>query len=179
MQIPTAADAAPTSAVDVALLRRTVFRLTRRLRRSAHAGITPSQLSALGSVDRDGPLALGDLAAIEDLAPPTLTGIVAKLEAGGLVAREPAPADRRVAVVRITPAGRRLLDRGRRRGDDYLTARLERLDPADRAALARALPVLEALLDPDPLPEEDRGVVRSDGLTEEARSAGPFPPEDR
>lgn len=136
-----------TTDLDVALLRQTLFRLTRRLRRSAHAGITPSQLSALASVDREGPLRLGDLASAEDLAPPTLTPIVAKLEAAGLVARAADPADARVCLVRITATGRALLDEGRRRTTDELAARLSRVSDGDRAALARALPVLTALLD--------------------------------
>lgn len=139
------------AALDVTLLRRTVFRLARRLRRSAGAGITPSQLSALASVDRLGPLPLRELATVEDVAPPTLTRVVGTLEAAGLVTRDADPTDRRVALVRTTPAGRHLLEEGRRRGDDYLSARLAQLDPSDRAALARAVPVLEALLaDPDP-----------------------------
>lgn len=136
-----------STTLDIALLRTTLFRLVRRLRRTGDAGITPSQLSALGSVDRLGSVALRDLAAVEHVAPPTLTAIVGKLEAEGLVIREADPSDGRVTLVRVTEQGRALLEAGRRRSDAWLTARVEALGRQDRAALERALPVLVALLE--------------------------------
>ena len=57
----------------VVRLRFAVMRLARRLRQQTEGEITASQLSALSSVDRLGPLSLGALAAVERVRPPTLT----------------------------------------------------------------------------------------------------------
>lgn len=128
-------------------LRLAVTRLARRLRQEGAEGITPSQLSALASIEHHGPITLGDLAAHERVQPPTMTRIVAALADQGLVAREVDPDDRRVARVRVTSAGRRLLARSRRRKAAYLASRLRRLDDDERLLLARAVPILERLLE--------------------------------
>src|SRR5436190_21954131 len=80
-------------------LRLVITRLGRKLRRQAGGDLTPSQASALVSVERLGPLTLGDLSAAENVSPPTLTKVVAALEEQGLVARSTDPHDRRVARV--------------------------------------------------------------------------------
>jgi DNA-binding MarR family transcriptional regulator len=144
--------AAPSAQVDrelVVQLRLAVMRLARRLRQQTEGEITASQLSALSSVDRLGPLTLGALAAVERVRPPTVTRIVGHLEAAGLVVRRPAPGDRRSAEVELSPSGRELLDRSRTRKDAYLAERLATLGPAELAVLRRAAAVLERLLEAD------------------------------
>jgi DNA-binding MarR family transcriptional regulator len=126
------------------------MRLARRLRQRAEAGITPSMLSALSSIERLGPITLGDLAAAERVRPPSLTAIVSRLEEDGLVAREADPEDGRVAMVRLTPSGGRLMERNRSRKNAYLAQRLRTLDRADRDVLARALGILERVLQDEP-----------------------------
>lgn len=140
---------APEVAADLASgLRLAVTRLARRLRQEgAEGGITPSQLSALATTERFGPLTLGELATHERVQPPTMTRIVAALADAGLVTREVDADDRRIARVRVTAAGRRLLDRSRRRKTAFLATRLRRLDDDERRILARAVPVLERLLE--------------------------------
>src|ERR1700675_756818 len=98
-------------------LRMVVTRLSRRLRQEANEGATPSQLAALATVERHGPITLGDLAGHERVRPPTMTRIVAGLEEARLVRREVDATDRRVARVTITPEGSRLLARSRTRKD--------------------------------------------------------------
>jgi len=66
--------------IDVTRLRVALARLSRRLRRHALAGLTPTQLAALSTVEQSGPLRLGDLAAAEGIAPSTLTRMVVVLE---------------------------------------------------------------------------------------------------
>jgi DNA-binding MarR family transcriptional regulator len=131
-------------------LRLVVMRLARRLRQRAEAGITPSMLSALSSVERLGPITLGDLAAAERVRPPSLSAIVNRLEEEGLVAREADPGDGRVSMVRLTPSGVRLMERNRSRKNAYLAQRLRTLDGADREVLARALGILERVLRDEP-----------------------------
>src|SRR2546421_9100710 len=130
-------------------LRLSVTRLARRLRQQAgsEAEVTPSQLAALSSVERLGPITLGDLAAVERVQPPTMTRIVSGLEEGGLVSRHIDEQDRRIARVQTTVAGRKFLERTRNRKDLYLSARIRTLDSEDRAVLARAAVILEKLLE--------------------------------
>jgi DNA-binding MarR family transcriptional regulator len=128
-----------------ARLRLTNTRLHRALRREAHIDLTPSQMSALASIDRLGPLTLGALAEHEGVAPPSITKIIGVLEEDGLVTREPAPADRRVNFVRATARGTELVDESRRRKTAWLTDRLRELSAEERRRLADALDVLEGL----------------------------------
>ena len=138
---------APADARLAAGLRLVVMRLARRLRQQSEGDVTPSQLSALSSVDRLGPLTLGELAAAEQVQPPSMTKIVGGLERHGFVIREPDAKDRRVARVRISDEGRRFVARSRTRKTAYLAARLSEFDAEERALIERALPLLERLVD--------------------------------
>ena len=128
-------------------LRMVVARLHRRLRQEANEGATPSQLAALATIERHGPITLGDLAGHERVRPPTMTRIVAGLEEATLVRRETDAGDRRVSRVTITPEGKRLLARSRTRKDALLAALLEHLDADDLATVERVLPILERLVE--------------------------------
>jgi DNA-binding MarR family transcriptional regulator len=137
-------------AIDVARLRVALARLSRRLRRHELAGLTPTQLSALSTVDRSGPMRLGDLAAAEGIAPSTLTRLVTALEESGYVRRCADPNDARASTLAITPHGVDALERIRTENTLMLTASLRLLTPEQRSALAAALPVLEQLAEADP-----------------------------
>ena len=126
-------------------MRLATARLHRTLRQSADSGLSPSQLSALVAIDRHGSMTLGELATHEAVAPPTITGVVARLEADGNVAREADPLDRRVVRVTATDQGREVVIRTRERKDAWLTQRIAGLDPEELERLAAALPVIEAL----------------------------------
>ena len=134
-------------AVDVTRLRVALARLSRRLRRHELAGLTPTQLAALATVDRSGPMRLGDLAAAEGIAPSTLTRLVTALEDSGYVRRWADPSDARASTLGITPHGQDALERIRTESTLALAASMQLLAPAQRAALADALPVLEQLAD--------------------------------
>ncbi len=131
---------------DVTRLRLAIVRLARRQRQQSGIGLTLGLQSTLASVDVHGPLGLGDLAAIEQVAPPTMTRMVNRLEEDGLVTRTTDPEDRRCVRVAMTEEGRAQLAESRRRRDAWLAERLADLDPADRDALARAVEPLERLL---------------------------------
>jgi DNA-binding MarR family transcriptional regulator len=144
--VVSAATTIDTAAL-AARLRLGVTRLARRLRQEAEAGITPSMLSALSSAERRGPLTMRDLCAAEQVQPPTMTRIVAALVEAGLVVREADAVDGRVAWVRVTPQGRRLLERSRRRKEAYLAKALRGLDPGELEHLEAAARVLDRLTD--------------------------------
>ena len=131
--------------IDVTRLRVAIARLSRRLRRHELAGLTPTQLAALATVERAGPLRLGDLAAAEGIAPSTLTRLVAVLEELGYVQRFADPKDARASTLTITTLGHETLERLRAEGTALLTQSLELLTTEQREALAAALPALEQL----------------------------------
>jgi len=135
-------------AVDVTRLRVALARLSRRLRKHELAGLTPTQLAALATVERAGPMRLGDLAAAEGIAPSTLTRLVTALEDSGYVRRLADPSDARASTLAITPRGHDLLERLRSETTMELTESLTMLTSAQRSALAEALPVLEQLAEP-------------------------------
>jgi DNA-binding MarR family transcriptional regulator len=134
-----------------AQLRFAVMRLGRRLRQHAPADITPSQLSALSVIVRDGRMTLSKLAEAERVQPPTITRVVDALQQKGFVTRVPCDEDRRVAYVDATAEGRALVDAIRRRRDAYLARRLRTFTPEERLLLERAAPLLERLIE-DPQP---------------------------
>ena len=144
---------ADAPAVDVTRLRVALARLSRRLRKHELAGLTPTQLAALATVERSGPMRLGDLAAAEGIAPSTLTRMVAVLEDLGYVRRDADPRDARASTLAITIKGHETLEQLREGGTALLTEWLTQLSPEQRAALATALPALEALAEPDSTPQ--------------------------
>jgi DNA-binding MarR family transcriptional regulator len=144
---PQASDVRPQVEEELAArLRTAVTRLNRKLRQQALAGLSPAQASALGTVNRLGRPTLGELAAAELVQPPTVTRLVASLEAAGLVAREADVADRRVVRVMITAEGRRNLQRIRTLKNAYLTRRLAALDATERAQAEGLTRLLEHLV---------------------------------
>ena len=139
-----------TTAADQELagsLRHAIARSARRLRQEAGTDLSPSLSAALATIDRHGPLTPSELAVRERVQRPTITRVVCRLEEAGLVVRAADPADRRSALITVTPAGRALLEAGRTRKDAFLSERLEALSAADRATLARAAALLEGLLE--------------------------------
>jgi len=131
-----------------ARLRIAIGRLSRRLRTTAAgsaAGLTPTRISVLLTVVRDGPVRLSALAASESLNPTMLSRVIADLVDAELLERTSDDGDRRAAWVQATDAGQRLAQRMRRERTDALNAALEGLPPAERRLLEKALPALEAL----------------------------------
>jgi len=132
-----------------ARLRLAITRTARRMRQEAGADLGPSQMTALATVERRGPLAPSEIAAAEGIRRPTVTRIVARLAEAGLVQRTADPDDGRGALVSITAEGSELLKEMRRAKTAYLVQHLGDLDPEDAAALTRAVEVLEQMLEDD------------------------------
>jgi DNA-binding MarR family transcriptional regulator len=140
------ATVARTQAGLASTLRISVMRLARRLRSErTDETLTLSQLATLGTLDRHGPMTLGELAAHERVQPPSMTRIVTGLEDRGLVVREPHVSDRRLVIVRLTAEALALLTIDRRRRDAWLARRLRELTPDEHKTLRRAVPILEKL----------------------------------
>jgi DNA-binding MarR family transcriptional regulator len=141
----------PTAALDLdtaARLRIAIGRLSRRLRTTAAgsaAGLTPTRISVLLTVVREGPVRLSALAAAESLNPTMLSRVIADLVDAGLLERTSDDGDRRAAWVQVTDTGRELAQQMRRERTDAVNAALEQLSVSDRRQLEKALPALEML----------------------------------
>ena len=132
-------------------LRISVSRLARRLRverlmpELAEPALSDTQLAALATLERHGAMSPGDLAEHEKVQPPSMTRVIAALVDWELVTRAPHPTDRRQVILTVTPQGRSLVQRVRRRKEAWLARRLAELSPQERAILREAAPILEKL----------------------------------
>lgn len=138
---PTRTETAVASA-----LRLAVMRLARRLRgERSDSSLTISQIAALSTLERSGPLTPRELAAAERVQPPSMTRITASLEAAELVTRTDHPSDGRQVLLAASAAGAALVREDRRRRDAWLAQRLHDLPADDLEVLRRAAAVLERL----------------------------------
>jgi DNA-binding MarR family transcriptional regulator len=127
-------------------LRVSLMRLARRLRAERlDEGLTPTQLAVLGTLDRHGPMTLGELAAHEKVQPPSMTRTTAILEERGLLTRAAQEVDRRQVRIAICDAGLALLREDRKRRDAWLAGRFDQLTSDERALLHQVAPLLDRL----------------------------------
>ena len=101
--------------------------------------------STLATLERTGPRRVTDLAVAESVTQPSMTAVITQLQHLGLAERRRDPADGRVVLVAITPAGRHLLTATRRAGASVFTALVDKLPEQDAAALSAAVPALRRL----------------------------------
>lgn len=109
------------------------------------AGIGPARLSVLSVLVFAGAMRLSDLARIEQVRPPTMTKIVAGLEARGLVRRRAHPDDARASTIEATARGTKLLQEGRRRRVARLSKSMRSLEPEQIQLLGRAAAIIEEI----------------------------------
>jgi DNA-binding MarR family transcriptional regulator len=132
----TQADAALATA-----MRISISRLARRLRveRLGLGGtetvLSDIQLAALAALERHDAM----------VQPPSMTRVIAVLEERHLVRRAPHPTDRRQVILTVTPQGRDLVQRVRRRREAWLAQRMQELTEEEREILRAAAPILEKI----------------------------------
>ncbi len=119
---------------------------------SPASGLSMTAAATLASIERLGPQRLTLLAAREGVTQPAMTQLISRLEESGLVRREPSPDDGRVVLVAITDQGQATLAHRRSARAERLAGIIAQLSPDHRAALAAALPALDALAS---VPRED------------------------
>lgn len=140
----------PISAAALAQnLRALVGKLKRRLREQAHVGdLTPSQVSVLLRLEKDGPATASSLARAEGMRPQSMGTVIAALEGAGLVSGAPDPEDGRQTLLSLTDACRQWVAEGRAARQDWLTRTLQaRLSPQEQDEVAKAVELLERLVD--------------------------------
>ncbi|WP_407155854.1 MarR family winged helix-turn-helix transcriptional regulator [Bradyrhizobium sp. STM 3557] len=130
-------------------LRALAGKLKRRLREQADVGdLTPSQVSVLLRLEKDGPATASGLARMEGMRPQSMGPIIAALESAGLVRGSPHPTDGRQIILSLTEACRTRIDEGRAARQDWLSRTIAaRLSPAEQQQLAAAIGLLRRLVD--------------------------------
>ncbi|WP_322047645.1 MarR family winged helix-turn-helix transcriptional regulator [Paraburkholderia sp. J67] len=141
----------PVSAQADALagdLRALVGKLKRRLREQASAGdFTPSQLSVLQRLERDGAATVSNLARAEGMRPQSMGTVVAALESAGLLTGTPDPADGRQTLWSLTDAFASGMRESRAARQDWLARTIDaRLSAAEQGQLAQAVALLQRLV---------------------------------
>ncbi len=131
--------------VNAERLRLALVRLVRTLRRRGRSRLTPSQTSALSTVEEYGPMRINTLAAYESLGAPAATRVVASLEDLGLLERTVDPEDKRASLVSLSTAGRAVLDELKRERTLEISGMIERLSVKERASIVAAIPALEKI----------------------------------
>jgi DNA-binding MarR family transcriptional regulator len=128
-------------------LHSAAIHLLRRVRRQdSGSGEGPARLSALSVLVFGGPMTLGQLAAAEQVKPPTMTRIIAGLERSGLARRVADPTDARRIRIHATPAGTRLLQQARKKRIEYLAHGLRLLTQRELRLLREAAEILDRVL---------------------------------
>jgi DNA-binding MarR family transcriptional regulator len=139
--------ASPEALAIADRLHSAAIHLLRRVRRQDMAsGVGPAQLSALSVLVFAGPRSLGELAAAEQVKPPTMSRVVAGLKRSRLVEIARDPRDARRMQIRATAKGTRLLQQGRRRRIEYLAAQLNSLTSRQLRTLGEAAGILERIM---------------------------------
>jgi DNA-binding MarR family transcriptional regulator len=128
-----------------ARLRLALTRVLRALRRHGRSSLTPSQVSALSTLEDLGAMRISAIAAYESLGAPAATRVVSSLEELGLVQRTSDPDDKRASLIDLTDLGRNTLSELWRERTIDINAMLEHLTATERAAIEAALPALEKI----------------------------------
>jgi DNA-binding MarR family transcriptional regulator len=101
-------------------------------------GLSMAQLNILYTLQRCGEMPMSRLAEMLNVSLSNATGLIDRIEERGLVERSRVPEDRRIVLIRVTPAGERMLGEIDALSEDHLRSVLRRLDAAERAAVAEA-----------------------------------------
>ncbi|MGP1673596.1 MAG: MarR family winged helix-turn-helix transcriptional regulator [Candidatus Limnocylindrales bacterium] len=114
--------------------------------RALRVGISMAQLHILFTLQRNGDMTMSRLAEVLDVSLSSATGLIDRIEERGFVERTRVPEDRRMVVIRVTPAGHRMLGEVDALSDDLLRTVLERLDHRRLPGVAEAVQLLRASL---------------------------------
>ena len=128
-------------------LHSAAIHLLRKLRRADSAGLNAPRLSALSVIVFGGPLTLGQLAAAEQVRPPTMTRIVQALEAKGLVKKVANPEDRRTIHLSATMKGKRVMVEARERRVRSLAKQVGQLSREEQRTVRAAIGLMEGIIE--------------------------------
>ena len=143
---PSQAERAPALAAE---LRAIFGKLKRKLReQGGPSDLTPSQISVLLRIEKDGPAAVSTLARAEGMRPQSMSAIITSLLEAGLVSGFPDQHDRRQTLVSLSRKCRKLLKDGRAVRQDWLTTTIQKkLSSHEQEKLASAVDLLARLIE--------------------------------
>ena len=128
-----------------------VMRLARQLRfRRPDSPVSLTQLSALATLAKEGPMTPGALAIRERVRPPSMTRVIASLVDLGLVERSDHPDDGRQVLVSVSRAGGELFEAERSASREWLQQRLDQLTAEQRHTLLSAADLMFAIIEESP-----------------------------
>lgn len=150
MTDPARTDLSATLAVQ---LHELVGKLRRRMREQTDAGdLPPSQVNVLRRLEREGPVTVSALARAAGVRSQSMGATIAALQAAGLVAGTPDPADGRQTLLALTPACRKWMRQTRAAKQDWLLRAIDaELGAREQQELARALALLQRVVDAQPM----------------------------
>ncbi len=129
------------------ILRLALARSSRRLRQQAGRELSPSRAAVLATIAREGPISPSALADLERISRPTVTRIVDKLKAAGLVDCAPDPADGRSYLISLSAGGSALRELRHARKNAYIARLLANASAEELDTLERAARLLLQLID--------------------------------
>jgi DNA-binding MarR family transcriptional regulator len=142
------------TASDLAAQIRTILsRLKRRLREQGGRGdLTPSQISVLLRIEKEGAATVSGLARAEGMRPQSMSSIVTSLQDAGLVSGIADPNDGRKTLMSLSKKCEKLLREGRAARQDWLTAIiLQKLSAQEQQQLFTTLELLSRLTEDGPV----------------------------
>jgi DNA-binding MarR family transcriptional regulator len=129
-------------------VRTAISRVHRRFRSQRPIGdLGDSALEVLVALEKDGPMSLTELSARQQVKPASMSQTVNRLSEGGYIVRSADPDDRRRVLLATTPEAAAIVQSSRARGTARLDDRLKALTDEQRAVLARAAEILQAVAD--------------------------------
>lgn len=130
-------------------LRTALHHVFRRIRQEGDSdphGLTLQHKLLLSTIGRTPGIGVAELARMEKLRGPTMSGHIKALENAGLVRRDaPNPEDRRRVGLLLTPQGEAVMEDIRSRRLDWLARKLAQLQPEGAQALRTAIQYLNEI----------------------------------
>ncbi len=129
-------------------IRTVCGKLKRRLRTHGERNhLTPSQVSVVLRLEKNGLVTVSSLARTEGMRPQSMSAVVTPLQETGLVRGSPDPSDGRQTLMSLTPKCLKLLQEGRAARQDWLTSRIsQKLSVQEQKTLQAALELLARLV---------------------------------
>ncbi|HEX7728577.1 MAG TPA: MarR family transcriptional regulator [Terracidiphilus sp.] len=139
-------DLAGTLAAEMrAMFRKLKLRLREH---TGHGNLTPSQVSVVLRLEKNGPATVSSLARAEGMRPQSMSSVVTPLQVSGLVKGSPDPGDGRQTLMSLTSKCEKLLQEGRAARQDWLTTRIsQKLSAQEQEKLRAALALLTRLVE--------------------------------